>query len=123
MRLTAKLTTGWDDKNLLGISAEELHQSALNGDDYINSLFSLLNQKKIDNIYQLEKLFRKSSKGFKPIKKFVGALSTIEDIEGKSEIACYINVFAYSFLKGAKNFDLLLPLDEQQDKNFIKTIV
>ncbi|MDJ0582189.1 hypothetical protein [Crocosphaera sp.] len=121
MRLTAKLTTGWDDKNLLGISAEELHQSALNGDDYINSLFSLLNQKKIDNIYQLEKLFRKSSKGFKPIKKFVGALSTIEDIEGKSEIACYINVFAYSFLKGAKNFDLLLPLDEQQDKKFIKT--
>lgn len=116
MKLTAKLTAGWGDKNPLGIAADELHTKAIHSSNYFQSLSSHLTHQKSQNIYQLEKLFRKNVKGFQSIKKFVVSLSTIPD---DKTIVCYINVFAYSFLKGAKNFDLLLPLDKQQDQNFV----
>ncbi len=118
MKLTAKLTAGWDYKNSSGAPADELHESALNSSDYIQFLSSQLTEKNIDNIYQLEKLFRKSVKGSQPIKKLVGALTTLTV---NRSLTCYIDVFAYSFLRGAKNFDLLLPLDKKQDEEFITT--
>ena len=126
LKLTAKLTAGWDDENPTILTAKELHEAALEDGNYIESLSSQLIQNKSNEIYQLEQLFRKSTQGFQPIKKFVGALTLIEDQnkdknEDKKSLSCYINVFAYSFLKGAKNFDLLLPFDKKQNKEFIKT--
>ncbi len=60
MKLTAKLTADWDYKNSSGVPADKLHESASNSSDYIQFLSSELTEKNIDNIYQLEKLFRKS---------------------------------------------------------------
>ena len=118
MKLTAILTTGWDYENSTRLTANELHKAALEDGNYVEFLSSQLTQKKLSEIYQLEQLFRKSTQGFQAIKKFVGALILIEN---KNSLSCYIDAFAYSFLKRAKNFDWLLPFDSEQNKEFIKT--
>lgn len=117
MKLTAKLTTGWDYKNSSDFSAEKLHNSASNSVNYLQSIADQVAEKSIENVYQIDKLFRRSTKGSKPMKKLVGALSVIPE---DKKITCSIDAFAYSFLKGAKNFDLLLPLDKEQYKTFIQ---
>ncbi|MDJ0718538.1 MAG: hypothetical protein QNJ54_30660 [Prochloraceae cyanobacterium] len=118
MKLTAKLTTGWDCENLTGLTATELHEAALSEGNYVEYLSSQLSQKQVSEIFQLEQLFRKNTQGFQPIKKFVGALSSCENIDS---LYCYIDAFAYSFLKGAKNFDCLLPFEIEHNNEFIKT--
>ena len=117
MKLTTKLTTGWKDIESEA-NAIKLHNSALNNPDgnYSNFLINKIGSENFDGIHQLEQLFRKSTIGFKPIKQFVGALTTFAD---NKELICYLDVFAYSFLKGAKNFDLLLPFDKKHNKEFI----
>ena len=69
------------------------------------------------HIYYFDELFRKRTRGFDDIKKLVGALTTIED---NKKVNCHIDAFAYSFLKGAKNFDLLLPFDKEQNNDFLE---
>ena len=118
MKLTAKLTTGWNNKKPKELTAKKLHEEALVTENYDESLCSQLTQKNIDQIYQLEQLFRKSTTGFKPIKQFIGALTAIQN---NNTLSCYIDVFVYSFLKGVKNFDLLLPFDKKHNKEFIDT--
>ena len=117
MKLTAKLTSSWNYKNTTELTAEILHKKAIEHENYLEFLSSQFTQNNIHEIYRLDRLFRKSTRGFQPIKKFVGALSEIED---NKHIVCYIDAFAYSFLKGAKNFDLLVPLDRKQDEKFIQ---
>ena len=118
MKLNAKLTTGWNYKPIES-DVLQLHSENLNQHDYLENLTNrILNSKKTVAIYQLEQLFRKSTTGFKPIKQFVAALTNNSD---KRNLDCYINVFAYSFLKGAKNFDLLLSFDRNENEEFIKT--
>ena len=118
MKLTARLTTGWNYESRES-NAITMHELALSsGNNYIHSLSSQLTQKNINQIYQLEQLFRKSTTGFKPIKKFVGALTSIQN---NNSLSCYIDVFVYSFLKGAKNFDLLLQFDKKHNKEFVDT--
>lgn len=77
MKLTAKLTTGWDYQNSSEFTAEKLHKSALNSGNYLQSIAEQVTEKNIENIYQLDKLFRRSTKGSKPMKQLVGALSAI----------------------------------------------
>lgn len=115
MKLNAKLTVGWDYKNPTGLTAKELHEAALKQGNYVEFLSSQLTQKKHSEIYQFEQLFRNRNQGFQPIKKFVGVLTSIE---AQNSLGCHIDVFAYSFLKGAKNFDLLLPFDREQNNDF-----
>ncbi|WP_019503175.1 hypothetical protein [Pleurocapsa sp. PCC 7319] len=115
MKLNAKLTADWSYKSPTGLTAKELHEAALEYGNYVEFLSRQLIQKEVGEIYQLEQLFRKSTQGFQPIKQFVGALTSLEV---KKNLSCHINVFAYSFLKQAKNFDLLLPFDREQNQEF-----
>ena len=117
MKLATKLTTGWNYE-FRESNANELHNNDLKNDEYKKDLSQKINEKNISTIYQLEQLFRKSTTGFKPIKQFVGALT---ENSGNKNQTCYIDVFAYSFLKGAKNFDLLLEWDDNEDKDFMNT--
>ena len=118
MKLNAKLTTGWNYKpkesNILQLQDENLNQH-----DYVENITNrIFDDKKIVAIYPLEQLFRKSTTGFKPIKQFVAALANNSETR---TLDCYIDVFAYSFLKGAKNFDLLLLFDRDKNREFIET--
>ena len=118
MTLIAKLTTGWDDPPPLGVTAFDLNEQAANSENYINSISEQLAKEHTKQIYCLDQLLRKSTKGFKPIKQFVGVLTTLTN---NKEFICYIDVFAYSFLKGAKNFDLLLLFEKKHNQEFIHT--
>ncbi|MDJ0729676.1 MAG: hypothetical protein QNJ33_06750 [Crocosphaera sp.] len=118
MKLTARLTVGWDYKNSSDFTAEKLHKLALNSNNYLQFIANQVTERNIKNVYQLDKLYRRSPKGAKPMKQLLGALS---EIKCEQKITCHIDAFAYSFLKGAKNLDLLLPLDKEQYKTFIQT--
>ena len=78
MKLNAKLTTGWDYKDPTGLTAKELHEAALEDGNYVEFLSRQLSQNEVGEIYQLEQLFRRSTQSFQPIKKFVGALISLE---------------------------------------------
>lgn len=109
MELAARLTSGWGDDPRDPAAALSLNRIACKGDviDPIALRKALPNN---HTIMGLDRLFRRTVKGFGSIKSFVGALSTISDnVQSCPALICEIDVFAYSFLKGAKNFDLLLP--------------
>ena len=58
----------------------------------------------------LDALFRRRTGGFAPLKQFLGALALLPpQSDYPQPLTCQIDAFAWSFLKGAKNLDLLLP--------------
>lgn len=115
MPIKAVLTVGWERNPESDVSAPELHErAAASGEKYEQTLAaSLKDFESPVAIDELDRLFRRRTKGFDDIKKFVGALITIlDDDKSLGPVICNIDVFAYAFLKGAKNFDLLLPEDK-----------
>jgi hypothetical protein len=61
-------------------------------------------------IKSTDALFRRRAGGFSDIKNFIGKLSEIVATSSNiGRVNCEIDVFAYAFLKGAKNFDFFLP--------------
>lgn len=124
MRLAAALTSGWQDDPDAEFAATRLHARAnAAGDDYAAVLQKALNTAPADtHILGLDRLFRRHTDGFQPIKTFVGALAALPGDENRKSLICQIDVFAYGFLKGAKNLDLLLPLDERANIAFRETL-
>jgi hypothetical protein len=61
--------------------------------------------------------------GYSEIKNFVAALiSIVTKNNNFGDVKCRVDVFCYAFLKGAKNFDFLLPesknnLTQEEDKS------
>mgnify|MGYP001040311898 CR=1 FL=1 len=119
MKLRAKITTGWNYQKSKSWTAQQLHEAALRDENYLEFLSSQIQQHQISDIYHLDQLFRKNTRGFKPLKNFVATLS---EIESDRDLTCHIDVFAYSFLKQAKNFDWILPFEVKNNKEFIETI-
>jgi hypothetical protein len=118
MSLRAVLTVGWKDDPRDEFSAVRLNNRARESEKgYQETLTEILkNARQPITIYGLEQLFRRRAEGFTEIKEFVGALTTIATSEeGIGTVRCHIDAFAYAFLKGAKNFDFLLP--EEKDKS------
>lgn len=77
-------------------------------------------QNEVSAIIGLEQLFRRTTNGFNTIKQFVRELVSIQSSRlSSSPLLCRMDVFAYSFLKGAKNFDLLLPFDRKNNSAFL----
>ena len=118
MALQAILTTGWPDDPKDRLSATSLHGDAeQRGTGYQAFLGAEL--RKSDNpviIPGLDRLFRRRTKHFQKIKKFVSNLFELScSDQGPFDIKCKINLFAYAFLKGAKNFDLFLPVSEDNN--------
>jgi hypothetical protein len=114
MKLKAHLTVGWENSE--NISAYDLHNNALKTLNYSESLVKSITHDSIYEVYGVDKLFRRGSKGFGDIKKFFAALT--EDTNDHHTLICHVDVFAYSFLKYAKNFDFLFEQPEYYDKNF-----
>ena len=72
------------------------------------------------HIANCESLFRRAPGGFGKIKKLVLEAKKSEARQTSLTCQCHFNAFAYSFLVGAKNFDLLLP--ESTDNPFRKEL-
>ena len=112
MKLVAELTTGWTDDPLSEFSALMLAEKGISEegrgrDEFIATLRSNPDQP----ILCLDALFRRHTSGFDSVKTFVGALSLMADIEESTGLRrCRIDLFAWSFLQGAKNIDFLLPI-------------
>lgn len=122
--LITHLTFGWPEISDQHWSRSFLLTEEGSGDsntknrEFKTQLQTLLAKK--NSPYELEEvdaLFRKSTKGFQPIKRFIASLSSLDKATVNNEpVHCHIDVFAYSFLKGAKNFDLLLPYQPQKSQ-------
>ena len=115
MQLAAKLTVGWECETLSPFLAMGLHQAAIANEDYAGTLAQQLQRADAHtHILALDGLFRKSAVGFKPIRRFVSELANLPVPEGCPQpLICEIDVFAFAFLAGDKNFDLLLPRDNE----------
>ncbi len=123
MLLQAQLTVGWHDGPEKDIAATRLHERALKtGEDYTDALASTLKAVGNARISGLEALFRRRAGGFEKIKNFVAALASLPHPTTLADpLICRIDAFAYAFLRGAKNFDFLLPLGDEVNAGFSKT--
>ena len=146
MDLKAKLVSGWKDyaievsstpanRKLEEIQSEllssHLHklareQAKLNHSYPYHLQMALMGSKSARasaqvDVIALDRLFRKNVEGFKPIKQFVSGLLFPANIFDRSHtIICEIDVFAFAFLKEAKNFDVLLDCTEN-NQEFLNT--
>ncbi|MFT4924432.1 MAG: hypothetical protein ACI8WB_000510 [Phenylobacterium sp.] len=115
-QLTIKLTAGWAAQKK-GITALSLHESAkttaspADTDDYKTKLEKLLGHSPPEFIVQLDKLFRRRVEGFDDVNQFIGAMTEIEFAENGHPV-CEINIFAYAFLKHAKNYDFFIGIQK-----------
>lgn len=95
-QIQAVLTLGWDAP-----SAEISGLEAVQGDP-VPSVSVSADEITVANC---ESLFQRHSKGYAPLKEFVKRAPFL----AKKKVTCHFNAFAYSFLKGAKNYDFLFP--------------
>ena len=122
MKLEAQLTTGWTDDPQHPLAADRLHAQAQAAEDYTMGLQAQLHGHSGPlDILGVDQLFRKNVHAFQPIKRFIGALSSLPPHPDLGPIRCHLDVFAYTFLKGAKNMDLLLPLADPLSPAFTAT--
>lgn len=123
MKLQAQLTVGWNDDPKVQLAASELHKAAMHAnEEYAKALATALNSADNAQLTGLEHLFRRRTGGFEKIKRFVGALASIPRSDAYPDpLVCRIDAFAYAFLKGAKNFDFVLPLGDAVNSDFRKT--
>lgn len=116
MRLAAELTCGWQDDPDAPLAAARLHReiSARSG-DYAELLACALRDAAPERrILGLDRLFRRRTGGSRPVRQLVGSLASLpDDADEPGTIVCEIDAFAYGFLAGAKNLDLVLPCKER----------
>jgi len=110
MPLIADLKTGWPEATPDQYHALQLHyraDCAASHDKNTSYRKALLDQiDHPDRVINLENTFRRRPTGYGPIQKIVSNLADHE-----SPIRCQINVFAYAFLKNAKNYDMFMTAD------------
>ena len=111
MKLEAFLTVGWEDNPHADFAAFRLHEVAAQSGDYSTALAAELEKAPAETVISgLGYLFRRRAGAFRPLKRFVAALTSMGP-PGKlpQPLVCRMDVFAYAFLKSAKNLDLVLP--------------
>lgn len=125
MKLEAFLTVGWGDDPQAVFGASRLHNVARNSKDYLKGLAEELDKAPPNTVISgLENLFRRRRKAFLPLRQFIGALTSLPAPKALSEpVVCRIDVFAYAFLKMAKNLDFLVPrrLDGTDELSSVRT--
>ncbi len=95
--------------------AEQKQQNAA----YQQSLAEQIKQRQLTAIVELCNLFRRRAGGFGVINTFIGGLL---DKDTRFDGQCEINLFAYAFLKHAKNYDFFTRFD-QQNLNDIQQVI
>lgn len=124
MPLQTQLTVGWQDDPHAPLAAARLDAAALQkGNGYNEALAETLkpicSAGETCTIAGLDRLLRRRTHGFEPIKRFVSGLASLSSAEFSSAtLVCQIDVFAYAFLKGTKNFDFLLPVNPAINGDF-----
>lgn len=95
------------------VSSDQGSDKALSKDDrYRNAILEALRATTPGTpVSGLERLFRRRSGAFRPLRRLVGELASAEAPENWTgqTLSCRIDAFAYAFLKSAKNFDFVLP--------------
>ena len=108
--LKIRLTFGWPtaEENL---TAKTIHTTAQANtskqSSYQEELKRQLDQRPTECITQFDQLLRRRTKGFADINMFTGALLDIWK-ELPNPKYCSMDIFAYAFLKHAKNYDLFM---------------
>jgi hypothetical protein len=123
MKIIARLTSGWHDDPQAPWSAAQLFQAAQGPDgldrERLAHALSPASSPGEAEILGLEQLFRRRTGGFDDLKQLVGALASMPAVAGLAQpLPCRIDAFAFAFLKGAKNFDLLLPMEAAEHSGF-----
>lgn len=115
MAIDTILTVGWsvvkaDD----AFAATNIHAKAEQADDYKTALKQIytelrgqLGTSKPIYIGSVGRLFRRRPDQFNAIKKFVRTSEKVID-ESHEQVFFEIDAFSYAFLKGAKNFDIIM---------------
>jgi len=122
--LPIRLTVGWPttEENL---TAKTLHTTAQANtskqSSYQEELKRQLDQRPIACITQFDQLLRRRTRGFADINMFTGALLDIWK-ELPTLKYCSIDIFAYAFLKHAKNYDLFMQPELESLKMLEGTI-
>ena len=131
MKLRAQLTLGWlDTDKSHQLSAVVLHKHAEQAQTTSDQTLAQDLRSALQGIPEnsltisgLDNLFRKRVNGAASIKQLLGAIANIEMPKGHPrELTCRIDAFAYSFLKGAKNFDFILPCYKKDNETFINNM-
>jgi|GEM_PF-1882798 len=121
MRLAAELTWGWQDDPDAPQAAACLHREITHvSGEYTellaNALRTLVPR---GRILGLDRLFRRRTGGFKPVRQLIGSLAALPAEDDHADtLVCEIDAFAYGFLKGAKNLDLVLPCSKELNDGF-----
>ena len=121
MRLQGQLTFGWHDDPAAPLAAKRLHAMATRSSTgYASELAAALCTANGDRqVLGLERLFRRCTGGFEPLKRFVATLASLPPPFGSPQpLVCQIDAFAYAFLRQAKNFDFLLPIGDDVNSAF-----
>jgi len=128
MTIETILTVGWpiveaDD----AFAATNIHAKAEQFDDYktalkqtFTELRAQLGEDKPMYIASVGRLFRRRADQFGSIKQFVRNSEKIID-ESIGTVYFEIDAFSYAFLKGAKNFDTILPETDKVEGSYRKT--
>ncbi|WP_353572572.1 hypothetical protein [Candidatus Albibeggiatoa sp. nov. BB20] len=127
MAIDTILTVGWpivkaDD----AFSATNIHAKAKQSDDYKAALKHIytdlrgqLGEEKPMYIGSVGRLFRRRPDQFGAIKKFVRNSEKAID-ESLGTVYFEIDAFSYAFLKGAKNFDIIIPETDKIEGSYRK---
>lgn len=129
--LPVELTVGWPTGGHEGVDARDLHDLAMDKSFGKKSSHEKASQKQLQHLYEealreqfqsqniqrvnkLDQLLRRRRDWFWAIKHFTAALLKIKD-ELPQFQDCQIDIFAFAFLKYAKNFDLFMVHGKQSD--------
>lgn len=134
-KLALKLIDGWHSPHTgQRCRARELHDIAAQARNdekakgatpeqqkavYQQTLAKQIKQRELTAIVELCNLFRRRAGGFNEINAFIGGLL---DKDTPFDGECEINLFAYAFLKHAKNYDFFTRFD-QQNLNDIQQVI
>ncbi|MCJ8267769.1 MAG: hypothetical protein MJK04_00020, partial [Psychrosphaera sp.] len=120
-KLALKLINGWHSPHAeRRCQARELHDIATQAANdvakeqqktvYQQTLAEQISQRELTAIIELGNLFRRRAGGFSQINAFIaGLLNKDTPFDGH----CEINLFAYAFLKHAKNYDFFTRFEQQ----------
>ncbi|NQZ07930.1 MAG: hypothetical protein HRT35_12275, partial [Algicola sp.] len=120
-KLALKLINGWHSPHAeRRCQARELHDMATQAANdvakeqqkniYQQTIAEQISQRELTAIVELGNLFRRRAGGFSQINAFIaGLLNKDTSFDGH----CEINLFAYAFLKHAKNYDFFTCFEQQ----------
>ena len=115
----AELTPGWRLRPSDALDAVTLRPGPQEQNEaYDERVAAVLDrQRGAVRIANLDGLIRRTPDGFDAVKRLVAAVLRWGEAHAdrKPEVVCSINAFTYAFLKGAKNFDLIMPQRRAMD--------